>query len=73
MSGGEATVAQYEDCKQLCSQGDQDACSRRSKVEAGLSKACFGRSVTDACKALCYGRKRDQRSCSRLRQLLKSN
>lgn len=41
LGGGEATVAKYEDCQRLCSQGNRDACNRRSKVEGGLSQACL--------------------------------
>ena len=73
MGSGEATVAKYEDCKRLCSQGDRDACNRRTAVESGLSQACHKRASTSACKALCHGRKKSQAACDRLRQLLKSN
>jgi len=73
MDDGKATVAQYEDCERLCKQGNRDACNRRSQVESGLSQACLTSGATDACKALCHGRKQNQRACHRLRELLGNN
>jgi len=71
MGSGKATVAKYDDCTARCSRGESDACNRRSEVEAGLSQECHRRSVKDACKALCDGRKKDRSACGRLRQLIK--
>ena len=69
LGSGPSTVAKYEDCQQLCGQGNEDACDRQSLVETDLHQACNLRSNKDACRALCKGSRKFQGACQRLRDL----
>lgn len=69
LGGSAASPARLEACQALCEQGNQGACDRRSEVEGKLSTACHKRSNKAACRAICHGRRSDQRACDKLRSL----
>ena len=67
--GGKASVKRYDDCMQLCDEGDAKACDRLSALEPALHQSCSRRGDAEACKALCHGRNGNPTACARLREL----
>ena len=69
LGGSSESPERYQDCQELCEQGDRDACDRRSELEAKLSMACSRRSNKAACRAMCHGRLNNPQACQKLRAL----
>ena len=69
LAGRDVSVARYDDCLKRCAAGEGSACDLRAELESGLSQVCHRSGQLAACKALCFGRAKDQSACQRARQM----